>query len=163
MALTSIIKLTLLLGCCISIAQLVWADAMPLPESMIVVTSNKRPVSNTDMVLVSVEGSLSDIQFLNLDLVTNIEQHLSEGLPIDPEQARTIVDQRIAQIGRSQLDSELRAAYLPLGTMMAYGFDRYPVIIFDRQVVIYGVTDLAQAINRYRLWLKDQQGVPVNE
>ena len=83
---------------------------------------------------------------------------MGKGLPNDPKQARATVDQRIAQIGRSQLDAELRTAYLPLGTMMAYGLDRYPVIIFDKREVIYGMTDLSLAINRYRQWLEDKKG-----
>lgn len=163
MALIPIIKLTLLLGCCISIVQLAWADSMLLPKSLIVVTSNKRPVSNMEVVVNSEEGLQPDIQILNLDLVTNIQRRLSDGLPFDPEKARAIVDQRIVKIGRSQLDAELREAYLPLGTMMAYGLDRFPVIIFDRRVVIYGITDLEKATKQYRQWVKDQQGGADNE
>jgi integrating conjugative element protein (TIGR03757 family) len=83
---------------------------------------------------------------------------LSEGLPNDETLARALVQQKIAEIGRSKLEDELRTAYLPLGTMMAYGLDRYPVIIFDKQAVIYGMTDLSLAINRYRQWLKDKNG-----
>ena len=78
-------------------------------------------------------------------------------------QARIMVDQRITQIGRSRLDNELRTAYLPLGTMMAYALDRFPVIIFDRETVIYGVTDLEQAMNRYRQWIEDKQEGFFNE
>lgn len=68
-----------------------------------------------------------------------------------------MVDQRIAQIGRSQLDTDLCTVYLPLGAMMAYGLDRFLVIIFDRQTVIYSVTDLAQAMNRYRQYVEDEK------
>ncbi|AFT67339.1 hypothetical protein Q91_1302 [Cycloclasticus sp. P1] len=83
---------------------------------------------------------------------------MSEGLPNDETLARALVQQKIAELGRSKLEDELRAAYLPLGTMMAYGLDRYPVIIFDKREVIYGMTDLSLAINRYRQWLKDKNG-----
>ena len=158
-----IIKLALFIGCCSGIFQFAWADAALRPESVIVVTSNQRPVSNINGISINTGDVQPDIQILNLDAVTNIEQRLSDGLPIDPIQARTMVDQRIDQIGRSQLDTELRTAYLPLGTMMAYALDRYPVIIFDREAVIYGVTDLAQAMNRYRQWVEDQQGEAINE
>ncbi len=71
-----------------------------------------------------------------------------------------MADQRISQIGRLQLDADLRAAYLPLATMMAYDLDRYPVIIFDREAVIYGVTDLAQAVSRYRQWVEEKGEAP---
>ncbi|MEA1890523.1 MAG: DUF1525 domain-containing protein, partial [Pseudomonadota bacterium] len=35
---------------------------------------------------------------------------------------------------------------------MQYGIDRYPAIIFDGQVVIYGVTDLETAFEQYQSW-----------
>jgi integrating conjugative element protein (TIGR03757 family) len=149
--------------CCTSAFQSAWADTALWPESVIVVTSNQRPIANEDAVLFPADGSLPDIQVLNLDSVVDIEKRLGDGLPNDPEQARTMIDQRVARVGRSSLDAELRAAYLPLGTMMAYGLDRYPVIIFDQQAVIYGVTDLAQAVDQYRQWREDQQGVVVYE
>ncbi|WP_159931083.1 TIGR03757 family integrating conjugative element protein [Oceanicoccus sp. KOV_DT_Chl] len=158
-----IYHLALIVCCCIGIFQLAWADADLSPKSVIVVTSNQRPVSNINSISKKLDDVKLIIQILNLDAVTNIEHRLSHGLPVDPVQARAMVDQRIAQIGRSQLDAELRTAYLPLGTMMAYALNRYPVIIFDRQAVIYGVTDLAQAINKYRQWVEDKQGGTANE
>lgn len=162
-ALNLTIKSVLFTMCCTSVFQYAWADAALWPESVIVVTSSQRPISNVDKVLVYAGSAQPDIQVLNLDSVTDIEKRLGDGLPIDPEQARATVDQRIARIGRSQLDADLRTAYLPLGTMMAYGLDCYPVIVFDQQAVIYGVTDVAQAVDQYRQWREDQQGVAVHE
>jgi len=161
--LSLIIKLILFIGCCSGIFQFAWADAVLWPESVIVVTSNQRPASNVNGISINTDSVQPNIQILNLDAVTNIEQRLSDGLPIDPVQARTMVDQRIAKIGRSRLDNELRTAYLPLGTMMAYALDRFPVIIFDRETVIYGVTDLEQAMNRYRQWIENKQEGFFNE
>ena len=158
-----IIKLILFIGGGTGVFQFTWADAASWPESITVVTSNKRTFSNINGISINTGNVQPDIQILNLDTVGNIEQRLSDGLPVDPLQARIMTDQRITQIGRSQLDAELRTAYLPLGTMMAYALDRYPVIIFDREAVIYGVTDLAQAMNRYRLWVEDQQWEAINE
>ena len=33
-----------------------------------------------------------------------------------------------------------------------YGIDRYPAIVFDARAVIYGETDLRQALRRYARW-----------
>ncbi|WP_339672441.1 TIGR03757 family integrating conjugative element protein [Dasania marina] len=162
-ALNWLINFIIFFGCCVSLIQPAWADTVIWPESIIVVTSNQRPVSNISKVSLNTDGVQPIIQILSLDAVSNIEQRLSEGLSVDPLQARIMTDQRISQIGSSQLDTELRTAYLPLGTMMAYALDRYPVIIFDQQLVIYGVTDLALAMNRYRQWVEDKQGKGFNE
>jgi len=134
-----------------------------LSQSIVAITSNQRPIQSVDWRSASSSENNLEITILNLDAVQSLHAQLSQGLPNDETLARTVVQQKIADIGRSKLEDELRTAYLPLGAMMAYGLDRYPVIIFDQQAVIYGVTDLAQAIDQYRQWREDQQGVTANE
>jgi hypothetical protein len=56
------------------------------------------------------------------------------------------------------LEDELRTAYLPLGTMMENGLDLYPVIIFDKQAVIYGMTNRSLAVRRYSQGLIEKKG-----
>ena len=134
------------------------AGADDLPQSIVAITSNQHPIHAVDWNGTSPSENKPEITILSLDAVQSIQDQLSEGLPNDETLARALVQQKIAEIGRSKLEDELRTAYLPLGTMMAYGLDRYPVIIFDKQAVIYGMTDLSLAINRYRQWLKDKNG-----
>ncbi|MEA3275692.1 MAG: DUF1525 domain-containing protein, partial [Pseudomonadota bacterium] len=33
-----------------------------------------------------------------------------------------------------------------------YGIDRYPAIVLDGQAVVYGVTDVGEALRHYRMW-----------
>lgn len=134
------------------------ASADALPQSIVAITSNQRPIQSVNWKSASPSKNNPEITILSLDAVQSIQEQLSEGLPNDETLARALVQQKIAELGRSKLEDELRAAYLPLGTMMAYGLDRYPVIIFDKREVIYGMTDLSLAINRYRQWLKDKKG-----
>ena len=134
------------------------AGADALPQSIVAITSNQRPIQSVNWKSTSPSKNNPEITILSLDAVQSIQDQLSEGLPNDETLARALVQQKIAEIGRSKLEDELRTAYLPLGTMMAYGLDRYPVIIFDKQAVIYGMTDLSLAINRYRQWLKYKDG-----
>ena len=35
---------------------------------------------------------------------------------------------------------------------LQYGIDRYPAVVFDGRVVVYGVTDLVEALDRYEAW-----------
>jgi integrating conjugative element protein (TIGR03757 family) len=39
-----------------------------------------------------------------------------------------------------------------LAQALHYGIDRTPAIVFDGQAVIYGVTDVDEAIERYTRW-----------
>jgi len=132
-------------------------SADDLSRSIVAITSNQRPIDSVDWNGTSPSENKPEITILSLDAVQSIQEQLSEGLPNDETLARASVQRKIAEIGRSKLEDELRTAYLPLSTMMAYGLDRYPVIIFDKQAVIYGMTDLSLAINRYRQWLKDEK------
>jgi len=153
----------LLMVCILSFTTGLKADTNNLPSTLIVITSDQRPVQTIDWSGLGYSEYQPELSVLNLDSVQSIEVRLGKGLPGDEKLARAIMEERVAESGRAQLDAQLRAAYLPLGTMMAYGLDRYPVIIFDQQAVIYGVTDLAQAIDQYHQWREDRQGVTVYE
>ena len=152
-----------LMVCILSFATGSKADTNDLPKTIIAITSDQRSVQPIDWNSLGYPGYQAELSILNLDSVQSIEVRLGKGLPNDEQRARSVIEERVAEIGRAQLDTQLREAYLPLGTMMAYGLDRYPVIIFDQQAVIYGVTDLAKAIDQYRQWREDQQGVAVHE
>ena len=53
------------------------------------------------------------------------------------------------------LSHRLENAGSGLVQAMHYGIDRTPAIVFDRQSVIYGVTDIDEAIEQYSQW-RDQ-------
>ena len=73
----------------------------------------------------------------------------------DPEQSKRIVLQRIQQLdetGRAQAQH----AAMGLAKAMQYGIDRYPAIVLDGEVAIYGVTDIREALQRYQQWQEDE-------
>ncbi|PCH60988.1 MAG: hypothetical protein COC05_02485 [Gammaproteobacteria bacterium] len=39
-----------------------------------------------------------------------------------------------------------------VGKGSVYGVERYTAIMFDGEVVIYGVTDIREALHRYQQW-----------
>jgi len=44
------------------------------------------------------------------------------------------------------------AAATALAKAMQYSIDRYPAVVFDGEIVVYGVTDLTVALEQYRVW-----------
>ena len=111
----------------LGVATLSEANTDELPRSIIAISSDRRPIQPIDWNGVRTSENKPEITIFNLDAVQSIQDQLSEGLPNDEKLARALVEQKIAEIGRSKLEDELRTAYLPLGTMMANGLDRYPV------------------------------------
>ncbi len=86
-----------------------------------------------------------------LDGIRRIEVQLSAGLPADSGQSKRIVLQRLQQLDDSARTRMQRAA-IGLAKAVQYGVDRTPAIVFDAQVVMYGVTDIHAALHRYQQW-----------
>ena len=63
----------------------------------------------------------------------------------------------MAESRKDQWKAELVAGYRALGLVVEYGISKYPVIIFDEKVAVYGLTDLDQAVSQYRQWLSRQE------
>lgn len=61
---------------------------------------------------------------------------------------------RIGQMNEARMERMRRAA-LGLSRAMQYGVDHYPAIVVDGRAVVYGVTDLEEALSRYRAWLQN--------
>ena len=106
-----------------------------------VFTSSMNPVANgTDGITVYC-----------IDRIDRIQQELSKDLPANPEAAKQTALRRFQRMDNT-LSHELENASNGLVQAMQYGIDRYPAIVFDGNAVVYGITDVRAAIQRYRQW-----------
>ena len=92
-----------------------------------------------------------DLQVYKLDGIQQFETQLSSNLPSDPDLSKQIAMQRIQQLDEQTMATVQNTA-MGLAKAMQYGVDRYPAIVFDGEVVVYGMTDLSSALNHYRTW-----------
>ena len=90
-----------------------------------------------------------------VDGLERFESGLSEGLPGDPEAAKAEALRRIQRLDDARMAPAKNAA-LGLAKAVQYGVDRYPAIVFDGQAVVFGVTDLVEALDRYAAWQREQ-------
>jgi len=102
------------------------------------------------MALGSDEASTATTVY-ELDGIERFQASLSRDLPRDPEAAKRSALTRIGHLDAGQMASERRAA-MGLAKATQYGLERYPAIVFDGRVVVYGVTRLADALDHYRQW-----------
>ena len=109
----------------------------------------------TDSSLQIVSGNDHTTVYV-IDRINRFQQVLSKDLPTDPEAAKKTVLQRFQRMDR-QLSGGLENAANGLLKATQYGIDRYPAIVFDGRAVVYGITDIQTAIQRYRQW---QAGEP---
>ena len=100
--------------------------------------------------------SIPAVQVYTLDAPAVIEAELSGALPRDPSTALALA-QREVQGAWRETAKRLTMAYQGLLKARQYELQKLPAIVFDGQAVVYGVTDLEQALRDYRRW---QAGSP---
>ena len=87
----------------------------------------------------------------DIDHISLLQQALSHGLPPEPAHAKQQVLQRL-QVMDASLSQPLENAGRGLAQAMAYGIDRLPAVVFDGRAVVYGVTDIDEALAQYHRW-----------
>jgi len=90
-----------------------------------------------------------------VDGLERFESGLSEGLPQDPEAAKAEALRRVQQLDDPRMAPAKNAA-IGLAKAIQYGIDRYPAIVLNERAVVYGVTDLVEALKRYEAWQREQ-------
>ncbi|WP_428610119.1 TIGR03757 family integrating conjugative element protein [Sedimenticola sp.] len=117
----------------------VLADAAS--SSIEVFTDSMNPVAN----------NADGITVYYIDRIDRLQQELSKDLPVNPEAAKQTALRRFQRMD-NKLSHELENAANGLVQAVQYGIDRYPAIVFDGNAVVYGITDIRAATQRYRQW-----------
>ena len=86
-----------------------------------------------------------------VDGLADFESMLSENLPVEADAAQAEALRRIGGLTDARM-APAKDAALGLAKAMQYGVDRYPAIVFNATAVVYGVTDLVEAVQRYDVW-----------
>jgi integrating conjugative element protein (TIGR03757 family) len=124
-----------------------WAEMAP--TRIEIFSTADRPITAMDTVV----QKYPDIVFRihKLDAIKRTEDKLSQGLPADPEKAERLVLTRLRRLGKTT-HGELQHSASSLAKAAQYGVEKYPAIVIDGELVIYGLTDLAAALTHYRHW-----------
>ena len=131
--------------------QLTWAEKQMVmtPTSIEIFTTTDQPISAIDRFVE--EHRSIGIRIHKLDAIKGLEDTLSQGLSADADKAKRPVLERLQQLNkgtRSQLEHSATA----LAKAVQYGVEKYPAIVFDGELVVYGLTDLSAALTHYHLW-----------
>jgi integrating conjugative element protein (TIGR03757 family) len=121
------------------------------PRLVEVFTTADSPVNG--VTALNTQPAYREIEFhvYELDAIQRIEKKLSQGLTANPEQSKRVVLQRFQQLNEEHR-AQLHRAAMGLVKAAQFGIDRYPAIVFDGEVAIYGVTDIREALHRYKQW-----------
>jgi integrating conjugative element protein (TIGR03757 family) len=96
--------------------------------------------------------SLPPVEVYEIDRIADFEVELSDGLPNDPKTAQKLLRKRLGQVADGSRLDLARQSAAGLINAAEYGVDRHPAIVFDDDAVVYGVTDIGEALRHYRRW-----------
>ena len=113
-------------------------------------TSAESPINNSNIQRSS-KGAGVEFTRYEIDRISRFQSELSAGLPKDAAQAKQLVLARF-KLMDAVVSQQLENSGKGLAKAVHYGVDRYPAIVFDGRAVVYGVTDVEEAIKRYTQW-----------
>ncbi|MEJ2445024.1 MAG: TIGR03757 family integrating conjugative element protein [Exilibacterium sp.] len=135
-----------------NISQIADADSQPLPNTMVVITSDNASLQQIEDIRRLLIQSGRGFSLHNLYAIQSLEHNLSKGLPNNETQAKAAFQQHLHKFGEAHFKSELVNAYQGFILASKFQIHRYPAIIFNNNAVIYGVTDLSFALKLYQDW-----------
>lgn len=119
------------------------------PERVEIFSASDEPATNLPEVSASL--NTTNIQLYWLDGIHRLEAELSRRLPADAQSAERAVLERLQHLDKNRRDRVAQSAQA-LARAVELGIDRYPAIVIDGQWVLYGLTDLSEALTFYRSW-----------
>ena len=114
-----------------------------------VVTSNLFPVSNSRVL----QRQGYSINVYKLDDGKRLVTQIGANLPHNQEAAKNALQQRFKKMGEEQVKAQIMHAFQAITISTQYGLTHYPAVVFNHgESVVYGVTNLIQALSFYQQW-----------
>ncbi|WP_313569348.1 TIGR03757 family integrating conjugative element protein [Comamonas terrigena] len=88
------------------------------------------------------------LKVYRLDAMAQIGQQITQELPAGEEQAKLYMQQHEAQI-RAKYKSQIVNAANGMSLAIHYKLDRVPAVVINRSSIIYGVSDVNQAVQLF--------------
>jgi len=132
-------------------ATLVFCLKLPATEQPFieVISSDLFPI--TGIKSLQRQGYLVNVY--NLDDGKRLVAQIGANLPNNQNAAKNVLQQRFKKMGDKQVKAQFIQAYQAVTLSTQYGLSRYPVVVFNHgESVIYGETNLAQALSLYQQW-----------
>lgn len=122
------------------------------PSNIIVVKDSQAKLIQSGSIEQLIESKAIDLKIYDLDAVDRFESDISKLLPGDESEAKQAFEEYLNRTGREAFEKDAIQAYQGIMAAVRYELKKYPAIIFDGESVIYGVTDLDDALDRYSAW-----------
>jgi len=93
------------------------------------------------------------VNVYNLDDGKRLVAQIGTNLPNNQNAAKNVLQQRFKKMGGKQVKAQFIQAYQAVTLSTQYGLSRYPAVVFNHgESVVYGETNLIQALRLYQQW-----------
>jgi len=93
------------------------------------------------------------VNVYNLDDGKRLIAQIGANLPNNQNAAKNVLQQRFKEMGEEQVKMQFIQAYQAVTLSTQYGLSRYPAVVFNHgESVVYGETNLVQALRLYQQW-----------
>ena len=93
------------------------------------------------------------VKVYNLDDGKRLVAQIGANLPNNQNAAKNVLQQRFKKMGDKQVKAQFILAYQAVTLSTQYGLSRYPAVVFNHgESVVYGETNLVQALRLYQQW-----------
>jgi len=93
------------------------------------------------------------VNVYNLDDGKRLVAQIGANLPNNQNAAKNVLQQRFKEMGDKQVKAQFIQAYQAVTLSTQYGLTRYPAVVFNHgESVVYGETNLVQALRLYQQW-----------
>ena len=96
-------------------------------------------------------GQEIQLTVYTLDGLAQLNATLSHQLPPNPAKAKAMAATRLGALSSDQ-QAQLQTTATGLLAARRYKLQRYPAIVINGEVVTYGLTDPAKAVDLYKAW-----------
>lgn len=130
-------------------ALILWAcacsAALAVQRAEVFIASPAIPLEGIDHL----QAQGISVSVYDLSARKRLEAELSQGLPRDPRLAQVMVRERVSQISENMKQALIDAHQGELNARQ-YRIRQVPAVVFDGQYVVYGTSDVTEALQTYR-------------
>lgn len=105
--------------------------------------------ANSAMNVPLVRSDAYLLKVYRIDGLAQIEEQLNQGLPQTETEAMAYVQSRMPDL-KKQVQAQAINAANGITLAIHYKLDRIPAIVINRRSVVYGITDVQQALSLYQ-------------
>lgn len=121
-----------------------------LALSCLIQTTQAQSITAFTTTQLPLQNAPPETTIIHLDKPQLIEEQMSLDLPGNPQEAEHLIRTRMQSAEWQQLQQDLQRSSEGVAKARALGINKLPAVTVDDRYVVYGIADVAQALEMIR-------------